>query len=112
MSHDETTTIFQQCVGTLNENITDVTLLQCISDTFEQTLEDHIERSFPRSILLMFAASLIFFMQAGFAMICAGAVRKKNVQNTMLKNLLDACGACLSFYCTVSQSSFCTVPLV
>lgn len=37
-------------------------------------------------------------MQAGFAMLCAGSVQKKNVQNTMLKNLLDACGAALSFY--------------
>lgn len=37
-------------------------------------------------------------MQAGFAMVCAGAVRKKNVQNTMLKNLLDACGASLAFF--------------
>ena len=35
-------------------------------------------------------------MQSGFAMLCAGAVRKKNVQNTMLKNLLDACGAALA----------------
>ena len=31
-------------------------------------------------------------------MVCAGAVRKKNVQNTMLKNLLDACGAAIAFY--------------
>ena len=31
-------------------------------------------------------------------MLCAGAVRKKNVQNTMLKNLLDACGAALAFF--------------
>lgn len=31
-------------------------------------------------------------------MLCAGAVRKKNVQNTMLKNLLDACGAALAFW--------------
>ena len=31
-------------------------------------------------------------------MLCAGCVRKKNVQNTMLKNLLDACGASLAFY--------------
>lgn len=37
-------------------------------------------------------------MQAGFAMLCAGAVRRKNVQNTMLKNLLDACGASFAFY--------------
>jgi len=32
-------------------------------------------------------------------MLCAGAVRKKNVGNTMLKNLLDACGAALAFFC-------------
>jgi len=37
-------------------------------------------------------------MQAGFAMLCAGSVRLKNVQNTMLKNLLDACGAALGFW--------------
>ncbi|KAL7516319.1 hypothetical protein ACHAWF_000043, partial [Thalassiosira exigua] len=29
-------------------------------------------------------------MQAGFAMLCAGCVQLKNVQNSMLKNLLDA----------------------
>lgn len=31
-------------------------------------------------------------------MVCAGAVRLKNVQNSMMKNLLDACGAAISFY--------------
>ena len=31
-------------------------------------------------------------------MLCAGNVRKKNVQNTMLKNLLDACGAAIGFF--------------
>ena len=31
-------------------------------------------------------------------MLCAGAVRKKNVQNTLLKNLLDACGSSIAFY--------------
>ena len=50
------------------------------------------------TFFLIFAASLVFFMQAGFAMLCAGSVQKKNVQNTMLKNLLDACGAALGFY--------------
>jgi len=37
-------------------------------------------------------------MQTGFAMISAGCVRLNNVQNTLLKNLLDACGASLGFY--------------
>jgi Amt family ammonium transporter len=31
--------------------------------------------------------------------LCGGCVRKKNLQNTMLKNLLDACGAAIAFYC-------------
>jgi Amt family ammonium transporter len=38
-------------------------------------------------------------MQAGFAMLCAGSVRQKNVKNIMLKNLLDACGGAIGFYC-------------
>lgn len=32
-------------------------------------------------------------------MLCAGSVRKKNTQNTMLKNLLDACGAAIAYFC-------------
>ena len=40
----------------------------------------------------------VFLMQAGFAMLCAGSVRQKNVKNIMLKNLLDACGGALGFY--------------
>ena len=31
-------------------------------------------------------------------MICAGCVRKKNIQNTLLKNLLDACCSSLAFF--------------
>eukprot|EP00979_Chaetoceros_neogracilis_P010316 scaffold2446_cov226-Chaetoceros_neogracile.AAC.4 len=37
-------------------------------------------------------------MQCGFAMLCAGSVRQKNVKNIMLKNILDACGGALGYY--------------
>lgn len=47
---------------------------------------------------LLFAGAAVFMMQAGFAMLCAGSVRQKNVKNIMLKNLLDACGGALGFY--------------
>ncbi|KAL7573928.1 hypothetical protein ACA910_001940 [Epithemia clementina (nom. ined.)] len=50
------------------------------------------------TVFLIFSATMVFFMQAGFAMLCAGSVRQKNVKNIMLKNLLDACGGAIGFY--------------
>ena len=47
---------------------------------------------------LLFAGTMVFFMQAGFAMLCAGSIRAKNVKNIMLKNILDACGGALGFW--------------
>jgi len=46
----------------------------------------------------LFCGAAIFLMQCGFAMLCAGSVRQKNVKNIMLKNILDACGGALGFY--------------
>ena len=47
---------------------------------------------------LLIAAFLVFFMQAGFAMVEAGFVRAKNVSNILMKNMLDACVGCLAFF--------------
>ena len=52
--------------------------------------KDEEDENSTSRIFLVYSAALVFFMQAGFAMICAGSVRKKNVGNSMLKNLLDA----------------------
>ena len=38
----------------------------------------------------LFAGCLVFFMQCGFGMLEAGAVKSKSTQNIMLKNLFDA----------------------
>ena len=75
--------------------------LQCIAVTFEETrlqLEATHFNAHMTSWLLVICGALVFFMQAGFAMVCAGCVRKKNVVNTMLKNLLDCCAAAIAFY--------------
>ena len=95
----------QQILGNININtsmpltITSVQQQEQMLQCFSKQLSPEIgSRAFSRYVLLIYAAILVFFMQAGFAMVCAGAVRKKNVQNTMLKNLLDACGASLAFY--------------
>mmetsp|Transcript_2032 Transcript_2032/g.4117 ORF Transcript_2032/g.4117 Transcript_2032/m.4117 type:complete len:536 (+) Transcript_2032:78-1685(+) len=70
-------------------------LLQCVADALDAAFEE--QEGSLLSWLLVLCGGLVFFMQAGFAMLCAGCVRKKNVQNSMLKNLLDACGAALAF---------------
>ena len=46
------------------------------------------------TVWLLLGAMLIFFMQAGFAMVEAGMTRAKNAGNIVMKNLMDfACGS-------------------
>lgn len=43
------------------------------------------------------AAILVFFMQAGFALLEAGAARAKNMVNVLMKNYMDLCFGALAF---------------
>ena len=79
---------YMECVATIEKDDT-AALVTCLSTELNAGVD---------AFFTIYAASLVFFMQAGFAMLCAGAVQRKNVQNTMLKNLLYACGAALGFY--------------
>ncbi len=47
---------------------------------------------------LLFAAFLVFFMQAGFAMVEAGFVRAKNTTNILMKNVLDCAIGSIAFF--------------
>ncbi|KAK7241541.1 ammonium transmembrane transporter, partial [Aureococcus anophagefferens] len=49
---------------------------------------------------LLYCGVLVFLMQAGFAMLCAGSIRAKNAQNILLKNLMDACVGATWFWAT------------
>ncbi|MGV3760279.1 MAG: ammonium transporter [Actinomycetota bacterium] len=50
------------------------------------------------NIWIFIAAILVFFMQAGFALVEAGLTRAKNVGNIMMKNLMDCMAGVLAFF--------------
>ncbi|KAG6554079.1 hypothetical protein Mapa_003994 [Marchantia paleacea] len=50
------------------------------------------------NVYLLFSTYLVFSMQIGFAMLCAGSVRSKNTMNIMMTNVLDAAAGGISFY--------------
>ncbi len=47
---------------------------------------------------VLIAAILVFFMQAGFAMVEAGFTRAKNASNIIMKNLMDFSMGSLIFF--------------
>jgi len=47
---------------------------------------------------IIWAGVLVFFMQAGFALLESGSVRAKNAVNVMMKNYTDMCIGGLAFY--------------
>ena len=58
------------------------------------------------TMFLLWAACLVFLMQAGFALLSAGSIRAKNVKNILLKSCLDAClGGAIFVSRTDSQQS-------
>ena len=50
------------------------------------------------TIWTLIAGFLVFFMQAGFAMLETGSTRSKGAANIMMKNLMDFCIGSIAFY--------------
>jgi Amt family ammonium transporter len=50
------------------------------------------------NVWILIAASLVIFMQAGFALVEAGLTRGKNVANIFMKNLMDFCIGSVLFF--------------
>ncbi|CAA0826607.1 Ammonium transporter 1 member 2 [Striga hermonthica] len=63
----------------------------------ESSWESNVTDSI-NAIYLLFSAYLVFVMQLGFAMLCAGSVRAKNAMNIMLTNVVDAVVGSLSYF--------------
>jgi len=89
--------------GILNETFVNTTDIDTrVTSLFSATVELYDEFTYLVAGTDIFyslvCGSMIFLMQCGFAMLCAGSVRQKNVKNIMLKNLLDACGGALGFW--------------
>ena len=62
-------------------------------DVYEPTTQDVLN-----NIWVFMAGVLVFFMQAGFALVEAGLTRAKNVVNIFAKNLADAIVGVLAFF--------------
>ncbi len=52
------------------------------------------------------AAFLVFFMQAGFAMVEAGFTRAKNAVNILMKNLMDFSVGTIAFFLSCFYSRY------
>ena len=50
------------------------------------------------SVWVIWGGILVFFMQAGFALVESGSVRSKNTVNVLMKNYMDACLGGLVFW--------------
>ena len=61
-----------------------------ISDSLLQTVQEAVG-SQVFAVWFLIGAALVFWMQAGFAMVEAGFTRAKNTGNIMMKNLKDFC---------------------
>lgn len=86
---------FEVCTAQHGSDLS-VELLQCVSDAADAGRKDI--SSGLNSFFLIYAGALVFFMQLGFAMLCAGSIREKNVKNVLLWNLLDSAGGAFGFW--------------
>jgi Amt family ammonium transporter len=81
---------YKQHVGDMNG------IMMCIASSVEG---NKAARAYEfEDWMLILCGFIVFFMQVGFAMVCAGCVRQKNVSNTLLKNMLDVCGAGIAWW--------------
>lgn len=65
---------------------------------FEDSLGPVAQLGDVDTFFVLASGYLVFFIQCGFCMLCAGSVRAKNAKNIILKNLLDTCFGAVGWY--------------
>ncbi|GKY93678.1 hypothetical protein MPSEU_000335100 [Mayamaea pseudoterrestris] len=93
--------IFETCLAQFPDTSSQLSeLLGCVSDQNEQANLSAAQNVADgvNSFFILFGGALVFMMQAGFAMLCAGSIRAKNTRNVILWNLLDSCGGGLAYW--------------
>ena len=75
-----------------------VLLVVAAAPVFAQEVTDTIITQID-TMWLFIGSFLVFFMQAGFAMVESGFTRSKNSANLIMKNLLDFSAGALVFFC-------------
>jgi len=86
-------TVYSDCVAS---SANETAVVDCVASYFDDRVESLA--SGVNSFFLIFGGALVYFMQPGFAMVCAGSIRAKNAKNVILWNLLDSAGGGLAFW--------------
>ena len=75
-----------------------VLILTSLSSTFAEELEEAVAHSPVDFLWMIIAGFLVFFMQAGFALVETGLTRSKNAGNIIMKNLMDFSIGSIAFF--------------
>lgn len=62
-------------------------------------LEGYTTENDVRPLWMILSGAQVFFMQLGFANLEAGSVSRRNVQNILFKNMMDACLGSIVWFC-------------
>ena len=62
-----------------------------LTEELMSTITDNVTGEILTGVWFLIGAALVFWMQAGFAMVEAGFTRAKNAGNIIMKNLMDFC---------------------
>ncbi len=76
---------------------TTLVLMTAAPASAQDLSENEVTKQILDNLWIFIAGVLVFFMQAGFALVEAGLTRAKNVGNIMMKNLMDCMAGVLAF---------------